>query len=167
MTEFEGGLRQSAFVSGGFLPEKMRGKTSAALIHICDWYATFASLAGVDPHDIVPASLGEVPPSDSLDMWPVISGMNHTSPRASMAVTPTTLMVGDWKFIQHQPNVSDSAWCVLFYRSFNRTPRRIALARVPIEIAKKGGNPQFSNAMTICVVQRTPGQGEFRVAGWH
>ena len=36
-TEFEGGLRQSAFVAGGFLPAKMRGKTTTALMHICDW----------------------------------------------------------------------------------------------------------------------------------
>jgi arylsulfatase B len=35
MTEFEGGLRQSAFVSGGFLPPQMRGKTTHALMHIC------------------------------------------------------------------------------------------------------------------------------------
>ena len=34
-TEFEGGLRQSAFVSGGFLPPQMRGKTTHALMHIC------------------------------------------------------------------------------------------------------------------------------------
>ena len=36
-TEFEGGLRQSAFVAGGFLPAKMRGKSTDALMHICDW----------------------------------------------------------------------------------------------------------------------------------
>ena len=79
MTEFEGGLRQSAFVSGGFLPSQMRGKTTSALMHICDWYATFSSLAGVDPNDA--AAAGGVPASDGLNMWPVIAGINSTSPR--------------------------------------------------------------------------------------
>ena len=82
MTEFEGGLRQSAFVSGGFLPPQMRGKTTYALMHICDWYATFSSLAGVDPYD-APVG-GGVPASDGLDMWPVIAGINSTSPRESV-----------------------------------------------------------------------------------
>jgi len=109
-TEFEGGLRQASFVSGGFLPDHMRGQTTHALMHICDWYATFSSLAGVDGNDVVPTTLGDVPASDSLNMWPVIAGINSTSPRISMAVTPNTLIVGDWKFIKQQQNVSDSAW---------------------------------------------------------
>ena len=72
-TEFDGGLRQSAFVSGGFLPPQMRGATTNALMHICDWYATFSSLAGVDPTD-VPAAAGNptVPASDGLNMWRVV-----------------------------------------------------------------------------------------------
>ena len=87
MTEFDGGLRQSAFVSGGFLPSQMRGKTTSALMHICDWYATFSSLAGVDPNDAA-AAAGGVPASDGLNMWPVIAGINSTSPRKCLLTRP-------------------------------------------------------------------------------
>lgn len=114
-TEFDGGLRQSAFVSGGFLPPQMRGATTNALMHICDWYATFSSLAGVDPTD-VPAAAGNptVPASDGLNMWPVIAGINTTSPRTSAALTASTVVVSAgadlWKYIAHQPQSRDGAW---------------------------------------------------------
>ena len=35
----------------GYLPESMCGKKTEGYIHIADWYATFCSLAGVDPVD--------------------------------------------------------------------------------------------------------------------
>jgi hypothetical protein len=112
VTEFEGGLRQSAFVAGGFLPAKMRGKTTNALMHICDWYATFASLAGVDPNDA--GKPGGVPASDGLDLWPVIAGLNGTSPRTSAALTAASMLVSDgdhlWKYIAHQAPGHDAAW---------------------------------------------------------
>eukprot|EP00041_Stephanoeca_diplocostata_P023742 m.589120 g.589120 ORF g.589120 m.589120 type:complete len:372 (+) comp22369_c0_seq6:1415-2530(+) len=48
---WEGGIRVSAFVTGGFLPSTMRGTNISFPIHICDWYATFSVLAGADPTD--------------------------------------------------------------------------------------------------------------------
>lgn len=121
MTEFEGGLRQSAFVSGGFLPSEMRGKTTDALMHICDWYATFSRLAGVDPND-VPAG---VPASDGLNMWPVIAGINGTSPRTSAVLTGSTLLVSAgedlWKYIAHQDAGHDAAWVTPEYPDGNFT----------------------------------------------
>ena len=48
MSWFEGGIRTSAWVTGGVLPLAMRGKTlsSAHLIAVCDWHSTFLALAG-------------------------------------------------------------------------------------------------------------------------
>merc|ERR1711964_288381 len=43
---WEGGIRAVAFISGGFLPISLRGKNITSPIHIADWYATFANLAG-------------------------------------------------------------------------------------------------------------------------
>merc|ERR1712107_621631 len=43
------------------------------MIHIADWYATFAGLAGVDPTDTLAASSG-LPPIDSIDVWPFLAG---------------------------------------------------------------------------------------------
>ena len=42
MSNWEGGIRVNGFVSGGYLPEKVRGTKLDALISISDWYATFA-----------------------------------------------------------------------------------------------------------------------------
>lgn len=48
-------------------------------------YATFAGLAGVDPTDHRAAAAG-LPPIDSLDMWPLLSGRNRTSPRTELVL---------------------------------------------------------------------------------
>merc|ERR1712232_1168235 len=76
-TYFEGGIRVNAFVTGGFLPAPMRGKNISSPVHVCDWYATFCGLAGVDPKD----DHEGVPPLDSLDQWPVISGASQEDVR--------------------------------------------------------------------------------------
>ena len=36
---FEGGIRVNAFVSGGFVPEKVRGTVQEGTIHVADWFA--------------------------------------------------------------------------------------------------------------------------------
>jgi arylsulfatase A-like enzyme len=51
---WEGGVRSTAFITGGIVPAALRGTSSGAkLIHISDWYPTFCNLAGVDPTDTV------------------------------------------------------------------------------------------------------------------
>jgi arylsulfatase A-like enzyme len=59
MCSFPKGIRVAALVSGGFLPENVRGGTLEGFIHECDWYATFCGLAGVDVHDDKAAAAGE------------------------------------------------------------------------------------------------------------
>merc|ERR1711871_981678 len=48
---FEGGIRVNAFVSGGFIPDLMRGSKLEGIVHVADWYGTLCALADVDPHD--------------------------------------------------------------------------------------------------------------------
>lgn len=83
--EFEGGVRVVAFVVGGFLPDPMRGTSVDGLMHITDWHTTFAALAGVaaPAADGRAAALG-LPAVDSLDVWPMVSGANTTSPRVEL-----------------------------------------------------------------------------------
>jgi arylsulfatase I/J len=52
-TPWEGGTRTAAVVSGGFLPPSLQGTRSQALVHVADWFATFSSIAGVNPSDPV------------------------------------------------------------------------------------------------------------------
>ena len=91
-TNWEGGIRAPAFVNGGFLPDSQRGTIRAgasSYIHLCDWFCTFAKLAG-DPNgcsDPVGDAHG-LPSVDSLDMWPLISGTNTTSPRSEWMLSP-------------------------------------------------------------------------------
>ncbi len=66
-SQFEGGIRSTAFVSGGFLPEAVRGTQQSGMISIADWYATFSTLAGVDPFDEWAAESG-LPPVDGLSI---------------------------------------------------------------------------------------------------
>ena len=80
VSNWEGGVRVASFVSGGFVPEAMRGKKLDGYVHLADWLATFAHIAGVDPTDHVAAAAG-LPAIDSLNMWPYLSGETSDSPR--------------------------------------------------------------------------------------
>lgn len=85
-SNWEGGVRAAAFVSGGILAASLRGTTTSAYVHIADWYATFCELAGVDPTDHVAAKYG-LPPIDSLSMVQLISSTNGTSPRQEIPIS--------------------------------------------------------------------------------
>lgn len=79
-SSWEGGTRTPAFVTGGILPQAMRGQTLKGMAHISDWYATFAGRAGL-PAQADPA--GPAKP-DSHDLWPWLSGQAPKSPRVTM-----------------------------------------------------------------------------------
>ena len=96
---WQGGISVPAFVAGGALPPARRGAREAGLVHIADWWATVLRLAGVDPADARAAAAG-LPPIDSLDLWPLLSGANATSPRAEVPVDPSTLIAWPWKLMQ-------------------------------------------------------------------
>ena len=93
-SNWEGGIRVNAFATGGFLPAAVRGTTVEGLIGIEDFYTTFCALAGVDPTDAAAAAAG-LPPVDGLDMWPLISGANATSPRAEVIIGTTLAAATD------------------------------------------------------------------------
>ena len=86
MQNWQGGIRVNAFVSGGWLTthhHKMVGRKLDGLWSIADYYATFAALAGVDPTDHR-AAAAALPPIDSLDMVPCLTGQVTASPRTSI-----------------------------------------------------------------------------------
>jgi len=87
LNNWEGGIRVSALLNGGFLPDHVRGGKLEGFIHEADWYSTFCHLAGVDPTDQA-AATASLPPIDSLNVWPLITGINSTSPRYEWPLTP-------------------------------------------------------------------------------
>jgi arylsulfatase I/J len=86
MTNWQGGIRVNAFVSGGMLSTAapaMVGTKLDGFTHACDFYATFCALAGVDKTDARAAAAG-LPPVDGLDLWPYLSGKVKASPRTEV-----------------------------------------------------------------------------------
>lgn len=109
-SNFEGGIRVNAFASGGYLPHAVRGTKLNGMIHVADWYRTLTQgIAGVDPTDHRAAMSG-LPPIDSLDVWPMLSGTNLTSPRESILVTKDLIVVGEWKYVRGGTTMIEAAW---------------------------------------------------------
>jgi arylsulfatase A-like enzyme len=83
-SDWEGGVRATAFVSGGYLPPDRRGKVLHDPIHICDWYATLPALAGVDVREeetkassSSSSDKSRIPPVDAVNVWPLILGTSE------------------------------------------------------------------------------------------
>lgn len=115
-SNWEGGVRVAAFVSGGFLPPRQRGSKSDGYIHCADWYATFCQLAGADPfdnhtigHRLTTGEAFDLPPVDSINVWSLVSGQESKSPRnelplsiASPLSSSEALIIGDYKLLLGQ-----------------------------------------------------------------
>ena len=100
-TNFEGGIRVNGFVGGGFIAQhapQMVGTTLNGLLHTCDWYATFCALAGAPVHDERAERAG-LPPVDSINMWPYLSGAVNVSPRTQLYGDVDMVIDGEYKFI--------------------------------------------------------------------
>jgi hypothetical protein len=117
-------------------------------IAMADFYMTFCTLSG---HPDCTDSPGNgVPPSESYDMWPLLSGATEASPRTetvlefrpSSNATPSllhdaALVQGDWKYIQgrqvpfscYVPCSHLESWCMLCVRASVRA-RPCVCARV-------------------------------------
>lgn len=70
-SNWEGGVRVPAFVTGGILPEHQRGKVHDGIMHITDWLSTFCTIAGIEAN-LEPNAPA---PLDSINAWDWISGL--------------------------------------------------------------------------------------------
>jgi len=78
-TTWEGGLRVVGAAAGGALSTKCSGGVADGLIHICDWHATLAFLAGVTINATGPR------PLDSINVWPHLASCGaQPSPRTTL-----------------------------------------------------------------------------------
>lgn len=65
----------------------IRGKKkSEDYIHTADWYTTFRALARIDPTDNA-AAKANLPPIDSKNMWPLLSGKMRLLVQLCLLVT--------------------------------------------------------------------------------
>eukprot|EP00040_Diaphanoeca_grandis_P035337 m.221881 g.221881 ORF g.221881 m.221881 type:complete len:651 (+) comp33356_c7_seq1:26-1978(+) len=107
-TAWDGGTRTAAFITGGLIPQHLRGTTNDALFYITDWYPTFSNLAGVDPTDNwTDPSTSMTHPIDGVDVWPsLMAGTTPSTPtvRQYLPTTERSLLWDDglghmWKLI--------------------------------------------------------------------
>eukprot|EP00948_MAST-09A_sp_MAST-9A-sp1_P000767 g767.t1 len=79
-SNFEGGIRVNAFVTGGVLPPSRRGQVESNYITSWDWYATYCHIAGnIDPVDHEAEAAG-LPPVDSIDQYDILLNTQANSP---------------------------------------------------------------------------------------
>ena len=91
-SNFEGGIRVNTFVSGGVVPTAMRGSKLEGMGTVWDWYSTFAFVGGADPTDHKAAAAG-LPPIDSKNLWPYLSGEVPESPRTVLALGSSSCVI--------------------------------------------------------------------------
>jgi hypothetical protein len=117
-TNWEGGMRATAFVSGGLIPASLHGTTNNNRFHIVDWYPTFCRLAGVDGRDDAPVAPLPVDPSnpnkdvyqgnlswpgvDGVDIWAMLinpTAYNTTSAHPTLVLTREVILAGQYKLV--------------------------------------------------------------------
>ena len=84
-SNWEGGVRVNAFVTGGWLPPAVIGTVQEGLVELADWYTTFCALAGVNATDEAAAAAG-LPPVDGLDISALLTTPGATSPRTEVVL---------------------------------------------------------------------------------
>eukprot|EP01084_Bolivina_argentea_P172232 298368_1 len=105
-SNFEGGIRVFAMVSGGYLPIHRRNKTLNETVHIADVYSTLCSIVDIDATDHRAIKAG-LPPIDSFNMWPLITGETNVSARTEFILSSTHsnhvhgagMISGDYKIL--------------------------------------------------------------------
>ena len=120
----EGGVRVVALLAGGALPATAPPKFEG-IVHVADWFATFAALAGIDDPSDPDAVQQGLPDIDSINMWPYLTGENGNgglvsgrtelllgAPNPINICKDAALIQGDWKIVsrenaEHEEGVSE------------------------------------------------------------
>eukprot|EP00494_Astrolonche_serrata_P030821 UN31089 len=102
-SDWEGGVRVNAFVTGGHIPSAQRGKKLSNYVHVSDWYTTLSTMAGVDPTDTLSKNYN-LPPVDGKDIWPNLSGSQTDNVRKEIYISNKTIIMDDFKLVTgYQP----------------------------------------------------------------
>ena len=139
-SDWEGGVRSTAFVSGGYVPESRRGFIIQSPIHIVDWYATIPAVAGVTIPDLEKRNRENddprIPPVDAVNIWPIIMGeydkrqeddsKKKTPIRNEIPLSKHALIVGEYKLIWNEnEKVHMGGWTYPDYPNSQTTEHEI------------------------------------------
>jgi arylsulfatase I/J len=81
------GIWVAAFVAGGALPKARAGVSVVGYVHIVDWFATLLAAAGLPAGASQAETHVGLPPVDSIDCWPLLTGTNTTAPRTEFPLS--------------------------------------------------------------------------------
>ena len=129
-SNWEGGMRTAAFVSGGLVPTSLRGTNNTMNLHIVDWYATFCELAGVDHSDDpatppLPTNISDptkdiygnlsYPGVDGVPVWNMLMNpdeFNYSSAHENLVLSKEVVIHGQYKLLVSQPffKTQNSGW---------------------------------------------------------
>ena len=98
MSDWEGGVRVNAFVSGGFIPENVRNTTVDSYVHSADWYTTLCGIAGVDHTDAEAVAAG-LPAVDGKDIWADVIQTASQPTRTQIHLSSDALIDGRLKIV--------------------------------------------------------------------
>lgn len=106
-SDWEGGIRTNAFVSGGFIPPEKRGSVHKGVVSIADWYGLVCELAGVEQEDKAAISANEwltkqglplLKPVDSVPQWKHILAGTNGRPE-SFYISNKAVLKWPWKLV--------------------------------------------------------------------
>jgi arylsulfatase A-like enzyme len=131
-TNWDGGMRTAAFVSGGLIPAGLRGTSSDVNMHVVDWYPTFCVLAGASATDDPPVSPQPIDPGnpakdiygnhsypglDGVDLMPYLlhpDTANRSSAHEYLVLSKEAVLFGAYKLLVAQnagwSHASDNGW---------------------------------------------------------
>eukprot|EP01063_Lacrimia_lanifica_P010335 TRINITY_DN1703_c0_g2_i1.p1 TRINITY_DN1703_c0_g2~~TRINITY_DN1703_c0_g2_i1.p1 ORF type:complete len:517 (+),score=164.14 TRINITY_DN1703_c0_g2_i1:37-1587(+) len=110
-SDWEGGVRVNAFVSGGYVPPAARGRVHDGYIHVADWYTTLAGLAGVPADDPEAAAAG-LPGVDGVDVWGDIVGASANA-RRSIHLSECAYIEDEYKLVMCEQ--TQAGWTAAVY----------------------------------------------------
>eukprot|EP01063_Lacrimia_lanifica_P025759 TRINITY_DN3371_c0_g1_i1.p2 TRINITY_DN3371_c0_g1~~TRINITY_DN3371_c0_g1_i1.p2 ORF type:complete len:533 (+),score=206.33 TRINITY_DN3371_c0_g1_i1:66-1664(+) len=124
-SNWQGGMRTQTFVSGGYVPARLRGTTNDGTYHVVDWYPTFCKLAGGtncdDASPVAPLPVDPAHPSkdiyqgekawpsvDGRDIWGSITAGAHSAPEYLWLSEQVMIQDGRYKIVvaQQEPGLA-------------------------------------------------------------
>eukprot|EP01059_Diplonema_ambulator_P008473 TRINITY_DN1810_c0_g1_i1.p1 TRINITY_DN1810_c0_g1~~TRINITY_DN1810_c0_g1_i1.p1 ORF type:complete len:503 (+),score=147.16 TRINITY_DN1810_c0_g1_i1:154-1509(+) len=102
-TDFEGGVRTAAFVSGGLLAPSLRGTTIKSAVHLVDIHESMCLMSGqtsAECSDPVPG----LPDVDGIDVRGFfMEPLNATRSNDVIILSSNAYIDGDWKYVASSP----------------------------------------------------------------